>query len=228
MARLSAWEDAAVTGRDGRALGTVSAVLFHITEPRVVGVQVTPPPVAGIVARQVRYAVLGLVTIQGETLRLSVASLPSDVAGERIMQASWDDTVIWHGMPVRTAEGTPVGVVADAVFDPSTGVVSSLAISSGAVGDAAIGRFEVAGDEVRGFDGEAVVVSPAYADLNASGGAARAAAAGAAAVAVHGSRAALKGLKAAGRAAGRVGRSFESGYGRKALDRLKSFMDDDE
>lgn len=228
MARVGAWEGAPVVGIDDAALGTVSAVLFHLSEPRVVGVQVAPPAIGGLVARQARYALLGLITPESQALRLSLKSLPSNAAGERIMAASWEDTVVWHRMPVRLADGTQVGVAADVTFDVSTGAVTSLAISTGAVGDAAVGRFEVAGDDVRGFDGESVVVLPAYADLKAAGGAARQVAAGVASAKVHGGRVAIKGLRAAGYAAGRVGRSFESGYGKKALDKLKSLMDEDE
>lgn len=228
MARVGAWEGAPVVGIDDAALGTVSAVLFHLSEPRVVGLQVTPPAIGGLVARQMRYVVLGLVTPETAALRLSLKSLPTDTAGERIMQSSWEDTVVWHRMPVHSADGTLIGVAADITFDAASGAVTSLTISTGAVGDVAVGRFEVAGDDVRGFDGESVVVLPAYADLVATGGAARQVAAGVASAKHHGGRAAIKGLRAAGFAAGRVGRSFESGYGKKALDKLKSLMDDEE
>lgn len=228
MASVSNWQERPVLGSDDSELGRVSAVLFHPAEPRVIGLQVDPPAFAYVVARQPRFVLLSDVRVDGQSFRLAQPKLPSDTVGERALQASWHDTVVWRGMPVRSAEGEHVGAVADVIFDAGTGAVTALRISTGVVGDAALGRLEVAGDLVRGFDGDAVVVLSGYSRIDAAGGAAKAAAAGVAAAKVHGERAAIRGLKAAGYAAGRVGRSFESGLGKRALDKLKSLMEDDE
>lgn len=222
------WEGRTVLGSDGTTLGVVSSVLFHLSEPRVVGIEVRPPAFAYVIARRPRYVPFEDVRLEGGDLRIAARKLPSDASGEKRMGASWEQTVIWRGMAVASADGERVGIVFDVAFDETTGAVTGLSISTGALGDAAVGRLEVAGEHVRGFNGDSVVVSPGYARIPASGGVARRAAAGAAAVKVHGGRAAVTGLRAAGYAAGRIGRSFERGYGKKAIDKLKSLMGDDE
>jgi len=101
-------------------------------------------------------------------------------------------------------------------------------VSTGAVGDLAVGRFEVLPALVRGFDGESVVVEVGYAELSATGGAAKAAASGVTALKERGGQVADGVMQVGVAAAGALGRSLKSGVGRKALDKMKSLMNDDE
>jgi sporulation protein YlmC with PRC-barrel domain len=218
-----------VLGADGRPLGRVSAVLFHAAEPRVVGVQIARSPVLGVIDRRDRYALLAdLEPCEDDGLRLPYPRLPKDDAGEQTLGFSWSDSVVWRGMPVRSALGEPVGVVHDVLFDAQSGAVTTMRVSTGVVGDAALGRLEVPGELVRGFDSDAVIVLPGYNEINAAGGAARAVAAGVANVKVRGGQVADGALQVGVAAAGALGRSMRSGLGRKALDKLKALMDDEE
>jgi len=219
-------ERAHVTGEGGRALGRVRAVLFHPSESRVVGLEIDPGPLFHLFERRTRFVPLDTAEI-GDTIRLEASRLPRDEAGEPTLGYSWEETVVWRGMPVRSADGGYVGTVFEAVFDADTGKVSRLRVSTGAVGDAAVGRLDVDGAQVRGFDGAAVVVSPGFADIASSGGAAKQVAEGVASARVHGERLARTTLQAGAVAADAVGRSLESGFGRKALDKLKTLMGDD-
>lgn len=219
-------ERAHVTGEGGKALGRVSAVLFHPSEARVVGVQIDPGPLLHLFERRPRFALLGQIEID-EDVRLAAPKLPRDDTGERALGYSWEDTVVWRGMPVRSAEGNYVGSLFEAVFDAQTGEVVCIRVSTGIVGDAAVGRLEVDGSLVRGFDGASIVVLPGFADIGASGGAAKRMAGGVASARVHGERLAKTTLAAGAVAADAVGRSFESGLGRKALDKIKTLMGDE-
>lgn len=229
MPRISSITDRQVFAAAGKPLGTVSAVLFDRTEPRVVGIEVRPRALAYVVARRPRYVPIGDVELVGEdAVRLPGTRLPSDEAGEKVIGGSWHDTVIWRGMPVVSAEGESVGAVHDVLYSAQTTAVTRLIVSTGAFGDVALGRLEVGGEFVRGFDGERVVVKPGYRDIRATGGAAKAAATGVAAVKVRGERVATEAVKAGAAAAAAVGRSFKHGAGRRAIDKLKSLMDDEE
>ena len=219
-------ERAYVTGEGAQNLGRVSAVLFHPSEPRVVGFQIDPGPLLHLFERRPRFALLEQIEI-GEGVKLAADKLPRDDAGERVLGYSWEDTVVWRGMPVHSADGGYVGSLFEAIFDGTTGGVTGIRISTGVVGDAAVGRLEVDGSLVRGFDGAAVVVTPGFADIEASGGAAKRVAGGVAAARVHGERIAKTTLRAGAAAADAVGRSLESGVGRKAIDKLKSLMDEE-
>ncbi len=230
MPRMSSYEGRSVVGAGEKSLGRVRAVLFHASEPRVVGVQVDPGAVLGVVDRRPAYVLLAdlLLTEDRTAFRLADAKLPEDGPGERALGFSWDDSVIWHHMPVRSESGSEVGTVQDVVFDATTGLVTTLRISSGAVGDAALGRLEVPGELVRGFDKDAVVVLPGYAAIRSDGGAAKAVASGVAAVKVRGEAVGDGLLQVGVAAAGAIGRSFRSGAARKAIDKAKSLMDEKE
>lgn len=228
MPRISALLRVAVRGAGGRDLGRVNAVLFHPTEPRVVGVQVDPGAVLGVVDRKPFFAVLGDLGVSDDALVLPSDKAPARTAGEKALGFPWDESVIWRGMPVVSAGGDTVGTVHDAQFRRETGEVTMLVVSTGIVGDAAVGKLEVPGEMVQGFDGDAVRVLPGYNDIDARGGAAKAAASGIAAVKVRGGQVADGAMQVGVAAAGALGRSLKSGIGRKAIDKLKSLMDEDE
>ena len=227
MASTGLVERAPVTGVDGRALGRVSSVLFHPSEPRVVGVEVDPGPLFHLFERRRRFVLLREAEIADDRVRLAASQLPKDEAGERELGYSWHETVVWRGMPVRSAEGGKVGTLFEALFDSESGEVSRIRVSTGVVGDAAVGRLDVDAELVRGFDGTAIVVLPGYAQIESSGGAAKQVAQGVATARVQSERLAGTVLRAGAAAADAVGRSLESGVGRKALDKIKTLTRDE-
>lgn len=227
MPRLSAFEHRDVLTASGQRLGRVGALLFHPADPRVVGIQIDRSATLGVIDRPPLFAVWNDVTVDGEQLRISSEKPPRDDSGERVLGYSWDATVIWQGMPVRSEVSDPVGVVADALFERATGELQTLVISTGAVGDLALGKLEVPRELVRGFDGESVRVLPGYNEIRAHGGAAKAAAAGAAAVKVRAGQVGEGALQVGVAASRALGRSLKRGTARKAIDKLKSLMDDE-
>jgi len=229
MPAITEYERRIVVGTDGRQLGRVAAVLFHPQEPRVVGLQVDRGAVLGVIDQQPRFVRLDEVRVGAEgDLVIEGNSLPKDSTGERALGYSWEATVVWRGMPVLSAAGVEVGHVHDAGFDATTGELTSLRLPTGAVGDVAVGWPDVPSALVRGFNGEAVVVEAGYADLTATGGAAKAAASGVAAIKERTGQVADGMLEVGVAAAGALGRSLKSGIGRKALDKMKSLMEDEE
>lgn len=230
MTCVTSWTGREVLAPDGSRLGSVAAVLFHPEGARVVGVQVDPGAVLGVFDRPSRYLLLENLDSSegGEYITCLSGALPKDSAGERVLGLSWDETVVWHRMPVRSASGEEVGTVRDVSFDASTGELVILRISTGAFGDAALGKLEVPRELVRGFDGDAVVVLPGYGDIRADGGAAKALASGAAAVKARAERTG-EGVLQVGVAASRaLGRSIDRGAARKVIDKAKSLMEKDE
>lgn len=229
MPSLSGYERLSVVSGSGRHLGRVSAVLFHPREPKVVGLQVDRGSIMGVIDQRPRYLRFDDVhEVDEAAIAIEGDSLPADTAGERALGFSWEETVIWHGMPVRTPDGDEIGTVHDVVFDGDSGVIEEVRVSTGAVGDMAVGRLEVPAHLVRGFDGESVVVEAGYAELQATGGAAKVAASGVTALKERSGQV-VDGMLEVGVAASRaVGRSFKSGMGRRAIDKMKALMDDEE
>ncbi len=228
MPRVSAVEGAIIISSRGKLLGTVSEVLFHPSEPRAIGVSVTRPRMASVIARPPAYVPLAQLARCDDGYALDAKALPSEANSERLLGYSWDVTVQWSGMPVRSAKGGAVGVVDDVTFGLGDGSVSMMRVSTGILGDVAVGRLEVPGELVEGFDGGAVIVSAGYSALEASGGAAKVAAKSAAMAKDAGAKVAKQAYDAGMSAAIAVGKSFKSGTGRRMLDKFKEMTRDDD
>ncbi len=220
MPRLTTLSRLSVFATSGKTLGWVSHVLFHPTQPHVVGFEVRRPNLLLVVSRKPRYVLRERLTAVDGRLVLDSARLPSVRAGESALGHTWDETVIWLGMPVKTAEGVPAGTVADALVSLRTGELKTLEITGGVTSDVAVGRREIAGSHVKGFDGESVLIEDLADDVGYSGGVAAAAGKGAGAAKVHAERLAKK-AAVYGSATAKVVR--ESDAAKKAADALRSF-----
>ncbi len=227
MPRLSSYERRAVVSTSGRRLGHVEAVLFHPSQPRVVGVEIGRAAVLGVIDRRSHFALLGQLVAQGsDEFGFASERLPKDRDGEAVLGSSWQDTVIWHGMPVCSSDGETVGVVHDAIFSAEDGLVSRLVVSTGVFGDVTFGHLEVPAEFVSGFDGKAVRVLPGFGKPRAEG-AAKAMAVGTTVLRVRAGQVADGALQVGVAAAGALGRSLKRGAGKKAMDKIKSLMGDD-
>lgn len=167
-------EGARITGRKGKLFGRVENVLFDPSEPRVVGYEVQPPSLGYVIDRKPRYLMLHAIerTADGMALRHEHArSAP---------EFSWDDSVVWHFMPVVSESGKALGFVRDAEFDESDGSMGRVWLSYGTADDVAVGGRTIQGSSVLRFDGESVVVADRAASARESGGSAKTAGRGAA------------------------------------------------
>jgi sporulation protein YlmC with PRC-barrel domain len=238
MPRLRDIEGSRFAGADGVDLGAVEHVLFHPSEPRAVALMVRPDRVFGVVKRAHAVVPLAGVGIGEHTASIDEEKLPPEAQVARELGYDPETTVIWRGMAVASATGEPVGAVYDVEFSPE-GRVLRVQVSTGVAGDIAHGLLEVGGDEVRGFDGSAVVIAPEPQDLRADGGLAlkagkQAAAmrAGASATAKAAGEALVDASYLTGRAIGAaaatpVGRTARSAW-RGAAAAVREAMKDDE
>lgn len=172
-------EGNSLTGAGGAMLGTVTNVLFHPTEPRVIGVAVRPPAVAVVVTRKGTYLPLSALSFGAEGTSCGLDKLPTGRKAAEGLGFDPETTVIWSGMPVADPHGRAIGVVRGVSFDATSGVVDRIDVGSGTVADVAHGRYLVPGDAVTGFESGAVHITAEAGDLQGSGGLAVAAARGA-------------------------------------------------
>lgn len=229
MPRITELAGRPVLGAKGKRKGKVIDVLFHPTEARAIGYVVKPRNVLYLLERRPRYVAFEAMSHDGEgNALLPGGRMPSARAGEKATGVSWRESSYWRGMPVRAEDGDRIGVVQDATVSLKTGAVRALRVSTGVVGDVAVGRLEVPAEFIVGPRGDAVVLRAGYDQLEASGGLAAASAKGAAAARVHGERAAKKAYDASLTAAVKVGRSFKQGTGRKMMDTLKKWTADED
>jgi hypothetical protein len=94
-------------------------------------------------------------------------------------------------------------------------------LSEGAVADTAVGKTTVPGEMIIGFDGQAVELKKEYLELPPSGGVAAVSGKGVAYAKVGAEKVADSILAAGVVGMDAVGKSFRSGWGRKAMKAVK-------
>jgi uncharacterized protein YrrD len=222
-----------VVDERGRRLGKIEHVLFAPGTKRAIGFQVERPPLLFIIRRRPRF--LSFDATQPDRERVLVSEQGRGAWGRaaaKRLDISWDDTVIWLGMPVKSRSGDRLGTVRDALVDANDGKLVALGMSEGAVRDAAVGVRDIGAHAVIGFDGDAVRVTDEAADVELTGGAA-AAAGRATAKATATARGAAETAKRYGSAAARAAEQTEAGRAatgwlRAARDAMRDAMSDDE
>lgn len=157
MPTIGSLIDLPVINRKGKRVGTVNHVLFHPSEPKVVGFEVLPKNVGYVVGMPPKYVPLEDVAIGKDEVTLGEKGYPSERAVEKRFGFNWDETVIWRHMEVKTRSGGRRGYVEDVHF-ATDGSVEAMTIGSGATNDAAVGRRNVEPSKIVGFDGEDVIV----------------------------------------------------------------------
>ncbi|MDZ4655125.1 MAG: PRC-barrel domain-containing protein [Coriobacteriia bacterium] len=229
MPRITELSGRPVLGLRGKRRGKVVDVLFHPTEARAVGYVIKPSNILYVLERRPRYVAFDALRFDDEGNGvLSSARILSARAGEGATGVAWDESSYWRGIAVRSEDGDRIGAVQDVVIALKTGAVRGLRVSTGVVGDVAVGRLEVPAEYIVGPKGDAVVLRAGYDELEATGGLAAASAKSAAAVKVHGEKAAKQAYGAGVSAAIKVGRSFKHGTGRKIVDTLKKWAADED
>ena len=224
MYNVSEIDGLQVIGAKDKVLGKVTHVLFHPSEPRVVGLEVQPPSLAYVVERRPRYLPLDTLVLSKESVAVVGEKPDSDGAAAKRLGFSWDDTVIWRFMEVLTESGADLGLVRDVRFDAEDGSVVRLSLTRGATADVAVGAQKLDGALAVGFDGEFVRVRNEAVRERTDGGVAAQAGRGAAVAkiaaeevgkqAVEGAVAAAKAVKKAdipGKAS-RGWKSFKDGF----------------
>lgn len=176
MTLASTIEERDLFGAGGVPLGRVRSLLFHPSEPRVVGAMVQPPAAMVVVARPETFLPLSSLSFTDEGTSTDLAKLPGQRKGAEGLGFDPDVTVMWTGMPVRGPSEPDVGIVSDVEFDPATGLVGRMEVAAGVVADATHGRFIVPGVNVLGYSDGAVRIDLDAGALESSGGLAKAAA----------------------------------------------------
>jgi len=223
-----------------RKMGRVGDVLFHPDEPRVVGYTVERSDLAMMIERKDLMLALDRAPLVEGRIEVDGPKAWGHSAGKRL-GVDWDKTVVWLGMPVHTRSGEQLGLVRDGVFDPATGELNALGLTTGLTADVAVGVRDLPARMVVGFDGEGVIVADEAALIEVDGGAAAAAGKGAAVAKDAVGKAAVVAGDAAGRAAVAAGvatakatvyaktaakKAAQSDTGKKTMGWLKALKDE--
>ena len=229
-----------VVAKNGmKRVGKVRSVVFHPQEKRVVGFIVKRPDLLWMFHRKDKFVSIEGYDMLDGRICIRNASNATDRAACKSLGISWDDCVIWVGMPLVTESGEQVGLVGDVTFNMLTGKVKSLETTSGLGSDALLGTKEIPVNMIKGFrrgigsaivqtegaddaaeEGEslgAILVSNKVLQIESEGGLAEKAGAASAVVADKAGKAVKKtgeavssGIKAVGRRAEQTKEGFAS------------------
>ena len=186
--------------KPGKRIGRVRHFIFHPHDLRVVGFAVKRPDAALMFHRSDIFVALdGYQVVEG-AIMINDDSESTGRAACKRLGISWDECVIWQGLPLMTEDEQRLGHVGDVSFDAQTGEVVSLKVDKGASVDFLLGSSELPANLIEGFKigiGDnlskvseddffrgAIVVRPEALSLEREGGMAEKAGAGAA-IAAH-------------------------------------------
>lgn len=166
----------------GKRVGWVDHVLFAPGGTRVIGYAVERPRLALVVERRERYLALDSAALVDGKLEFTGGADSWDARAAKRLGISWDDTVVWLGMPVVSEDGARMGDVRDATYSETTGELEMLGLTQGVSADLVVGLRDVEAALVIGFDheAEAIRLKAEAAAIVESGGVAAAAGKGAA------------------------------------------------
>ena len=141
-----------VLGKAGsRRIGKVSSFVFHPRAKRCIGYIVKRPDVALMFHRKDLFvAIDGCDIVDGRIVVSDDAAATGKAACERL-GVSWDDCVLWLGLPVMCQDGTAFGSVGSVTFDLTTGAVVELEVDAGLTANALLGKRRVSAEYVLGF-----------------------------------------------------------------------------
>ncbi|MEA5019790.1 MAG: PRC-barrel domain-containing protein [Gordonibacter sp.] len=142
-----------VGGKKGtRRIGKVRRFVFHPKEKRIIGFMVKRPDLLWMFRRKDMFVAIDGYDVVDGRLVVKLDSVATDYRATcKALGVSWDDCVLWVGLPVITEDGDNLGIVGTVAFDNRTGTVEHLITDSGAAANALLGRREIPAGLVKGF-----------------------------------------------------------------------------
>ena len=141
-----------IGGKKGtKRIGKVKTCVFHPTEKKCVGFLVKRPDLLYMFRRKDIFVGLNDFDFEDGRVIIHPGASTSGEAVCKELGISWDDCVIWEGMPLMTADETVLGNVGTITFNRTTGAISSLVVNNGATSKYLLGTLEVPVEYVKGF-----------------------------------------------------------------------------
>ncbi len=137
--------------RNGKRIGKVHTCIFHPSRRLVVGFTVKRPDVAWMFRRSDLFVAYDAFQVEGKKVFVQDDEATTGKAACKRLGVSWDDCIIWQGLPLVTEENEKLGHVGDVEFDAQTGEVVSLSVDQGATRNALLGMSHLTADQIQGF-----------------------------------------------------------------------------
>lgn len=134
-----------------KRIGKIHSFIFHPHKRKVVGFTVKRPDIALMMHRPELFVAFDGFDIEEGTVRICEEKTSTGKAACKRLGVSWDECIMWQGLPLVTEEGQRCGRVGDVVFRTDDGSVVSLRIDRGASAELLLGAAEVPARYIQGF-----------------------------------------------------------------------------
>lgn len=139
-------------GKNGaKRIGKIRSCVFHPKEKRCVGFIVKRPDLLWMFHRKDKFVSLGGYDFEDGRVVIRDTPDATDRAACRSLGVSWDDCVLWVGLPVMTKDGQGLGMVGSVTFDRASGSVEFLETNSGVTSNALLGKRSIPASLIAGF-----------------------------------------------------------------------------
>jgi sporulation protein YlmC with PRC-barrel domain len=152
-----------------KKIGKVMNVVFDPKTNRAIGYVVGRPDLLFIFRRRDLMLAFDSGKVRSDRIEVDGKAAWDSSAAKRL-GISWDEMVIWRGMPVKTTQGKPLGYVRDAVVDEDDGHLNGLGLTGGIAADVAVGIVDMPARLVRGWNGSVILVDEEVQQIESEGG----------------------------------------------------------
>ncbi len=134
-----------------RKVGKIRSFVFHPQAKRCVGYLVQRPDLLLMFRRKDLFVAIDGCNIVDGRMVINNDGVAIGKAACRRLGVSWDECVLWLGLPVMCQDGTAFGQVGSVTFDSKTGDVRELEIDAGLTENALLGKRVVPTNDILGF-----------------------------------------------------------------------------
>ena len=138
-------------GKPSKRVGKVRHFVFHPKARRVVGFTVKRPDIALMAHRSDLFVALDGFEIEEGHILIDPKSSSVGKAACKHLGVSWDECVMWQGLPLMTEAGDRCGFVGDVRFASADGAVKVVSVDRGKTADILLGYTDIPASLVKGF-----------------------------------------------------------------------------
>lgn len=139
------------TSKKQRRIGKIHSAIFHPSERKIIGFTIKRPDIALMFHRSEKVMPVNAFAVQGGHVVIEEKDLISGRVLAKQFKVSWDECLVWQGMPLYTEEGQKCGYVGDVIFSRDDGSVTTLTIDKGSTHNLLIGQTSISAEDVKGF-----------------------------------------------------------------------------
>ncbi|MGI6033241.1 MAG: hypothetical protein ACOX69_07470 [Coriobacteriales bacterium] len=150
--------------------GKVHAVVFHPSRPQAIGIMIKRPDLLLMKKRDDRFVSLDRLKKCEDGLEVIDEADSWDKAACKRLGVDFSKCIIWDYMPVKSKDGTDLGLIKEVFFDEDTHIISEVDISNSGADKAILGATRVPLNMLLGYKDGSIYVRNEAKEIEEAGG----------------------------------------------------------